>query len=126
MKLSEARTIVGKMVSWLMVNQGIISPGDEQWPDPITEDLLTLLKANRLVERANERDDIRCKAQIEKTGKAIGHRTMTVADRGIAALYVAANFKPDNPALGPVDTLAYHNGGAVICITHNIKDDEDE
>lgn len=123
MKLNEARTIVGKMIGWAMVNQGIISPGDENFPNPITEDLMTLLRANRIIERANERADLRGKAQIEKTGKATVRRSMTIADRGIAALYVAANFRPDNPTLGPVDTLAYHNGAAVVCITHNIKDE---
>jgi len=107
MKLSEAKRILGKMVLWSMITQGI--EPDEK-PEPITEDLQTLLTANRMVEKANERS----RKRVEKLGKGSRSVSMTIADRGIAALYVAANFTGDNP--DNADILAKHKDNLVFCL----------
>lgn len=96
MKLTEARQIVGKMVGWLMLSQGIPV---EPTPGIITENLSTLLKANKLVEAANKYNK---------------KKQMVIADRGIAALFVAANFSGDNPETA--DILAIHQTNIVVCL----------
>jgi hypothetical protein len=115
MKVSEAKQIVAKMINWSMLGQGV--PLDK-WPDPITENLQTLLRANRIVEQANQRSKKRMKKRMEE-GKLSGSRKihMTIADRGIAALYVAANFQGDDPE--HADILAMHGSSCVICLDKN-------
>jgi len=101
MKISEARKIVSKLSRWFMFSQGITT----EKPEPITEDLKTLIKAMDIVKRCN-------KKAMAKTGKHTIQTTM--ADRGIAALYVAANFTGDNPDTAEV--LAIHGKNMVFCI----------
>lgn len=96
MKLSDARRIVSKMVSWSMLSQGIPV---EPVPGEITENLHTLLKANKLVEAANKRNK---------------KKQMVIAERGIAALFVAANFSGDDPETA--DILAMHQTNIVVCL----------
>jgi hypothetical protein len=116
MKISEARKIVGKMVLWSMITQGI---EPEEKPEPLTEDLQTLLKANRVVEKANDRSRKRVQNILSEKGQWKGRRSisMTIADRGIAALYVAANFKGDHPT--NADILAKHNDNLVFCLSQS-------
>ena len=112
MKISEAREIVGKMIYRAMRSQGIEL--DEK-PKPITEDLQTLLKANKIVEMANKR-------ALKKMGKhKIG---MTIADRGIAALYVAIHFAGDNPR--KADFLSMYENNIVVCLDSNYIQNEEE
>lgn len=119
MKLQEARKIVSKMIGWTMVNQGVISEGDEKYPKPITEDLETLLLANKIVDSANKRNSAYADKQLKQKGKSSTRRVyMTIADRGIAALYVAANFEGDDIRMKQADTLAYHQGNIILCVKY--------
>ena len=121
MKLSEAKKIVGKMVQWTMLSQGITL---NEKPDQITEDLATLLKANHMVVKSRERSNKRIDKIVAEKGKWKGRRSipMTIADRGIAALYVAANFQGDKPATA--DCLAMHNDNVVFCLYQRMLGDE--
>lgn len=121
MKLEEAQKIVSKMIGWSMVSNGIISEEDDNYPEPITESLETLIEANRLVERENER-------QKELSSNGSRKISMTIADRGIAALYVAANFDPNDLRLEQADILAYHEGAAVLCVNYEscFSDNEED
>jgi hypothetical protein len=127
MKISEAKAIVGKMVRWTMISQGIDL---HDMPDRITEDLPTLLKANRIIQQANKRADARVKKIVAEKGSWKGSRkiSMTIADRGIAALYVAANFQGD-PS-DKADILACHEDSLVFCLSKqmmsNNEEEEDE
>lgn len=73
-------------------------------------------------------DDIEMK--IKGTGDIEGRRyvSMTHADRGIAALYVAANFQGD-PS-DKADILAAHGDSLVFCLSKrmmsNNEEEEDE
>lgn len=119
MKLKEARSIVSKMIGWIMVNQGVISKGDEKYPEPITEDLETLLMANKIVDRANKKNKAYADKQFKEKGKSRTRRVhMTIADRGIAALYVAANFEGNDIRFTEADTLAYHQGNVILCVKY--------
>jgi hypothetical protein len=113
MNIKEARAIVGKMTHWTILSQGIEL---NERPGQITEDLPTLLKANRMVEKANERSKKRIDKIVAEKGSWKGKRSisMTIADRGIAALYVAASFEGDNPETA--DVLAMHNSNIVLCL----------
>lgn len=68
------------MVQWSMMSQGV--PLDKT-PEPITEDLITLLKANRIVEKSRERSRKRIDKIIAEKGSWKGKRSvpMTIADR---------------------------------------------
>lgn len=117
MKISEARKIVGKMVQWSMLAQGIEL---DNVPEKITEDLPTLLKANRILEKYNERSKKRFVKIVAEKGIRKGRLIilLTLEDRQIAALYVAANFSGDA-------VLAMHNKNIVICLKEqNLKDKE--
>lgn len=123
MKIEEARAIVGKMVLWLMIANGV---EPKQRPGKITEDLQTLLRANRMVEAAKKRASKRIDKIVAEKGAWKGRRSMpmTIADRGIAALYVAANFPGDNPKTANV--LAMHGDNIVFCLDKNTLGGEDE
>lgn len=125
MTVKEAKEIVGKMVLWSMLSQGV--PLEEK-PEQITEDLQTLLKANKIVEAANKRSQERIDKIVKEKGGWRGkrHVQMTIADRGIAALYVAANFPGDDPR--NADILAMHKSNVVMCLNSTLlqsNDDED-
>lgn len=116
MKIKEARAIVAKMVKWSMLSQGI----DIETPDLITEDLQSLLKANRIVEKSNERSKKRIDKIVAEKGSWKGSRSvqMTIADRGIAAIYVAANFQGDKPETAEI--LSEHDGNIVLCLNKSM------
>jgi len=113
MKISEAKAIVGKMIRWSMLSIGV----DVEMPEPITEDLETLLKANKIVERANKRSRLRSEKTLKTNGMSGRTVSMTLDPRGIAALYVAANFHGDSPSTA--DILATHQNNIVFCINKN-------
>ncbi len=104
MKLKEAKEIVGKMVLWVMMAKGL---EPKETPQPITEDLKTLLKANDIVEKHNK------KLWGASTTK---QKTicMVLDERGIAAVYVAANFT--GTSAQEVDVLAMHEQNIVLCL----------
>lgn len=109
MKLKQAQDIVAKMVLWTMRANGITP---KEIPQPITEDLKTLIRANDIVDKYNK---IPAKEGKSKTIH------MTLADRGIAAIYVAANFQ--GTTTDEVQVLAEHNNNIVICLNKNeLKD----
>lgn len=114
------------MTKWTMISQGI----ECETPELITEDLKTLLKANEIVERANKRSSDRINKIVAEKGSWKGRRyvSMTHADRGIAALYVAANYQGD-PS-DKADILACHGDSLVFCLSKrmmsNNEEEEDE
>lgn len=119
MKINEAITIVSNMIGWIMVNQGIISEGDKNYPNPITESLETLLMANKIVDRANKKNKAYATKQLKEKGKSKTRKVyMTIDDRCIAALYVAANFEGDDIRMKKADTLAYHQGNVLLCVKY--------
>lgn len=122
MKIKQAREIVGKMINWSMMGQGIDLP---KRPEKITESLTDLIKANKMVEKANKRSHDRIDKIVKEKGswKGSRHISMTIADRGIAALYVAANFPGDSPATA--DVLGMHNSNIVVCLNKNYLQEED-
>ena len=123
MNIKEARKIVGKMVQWTMIANGV--PISET-PELITEDLPTLLKANNLVKRANKISQTRISKIVKEKGSWSGTRkmSMTIADRGIAALYVAANFTADN--VTEADVIAQHGNAVVYVFDKRTIDNEQE
>lgn len=122
MDIKQAREIVGKMISWSMMAQGIELP---KRPGKITETLSELIKANKMVEKANKRSQDRIDKIVKEKGSWSGKRSiqMTIADRGIAALYVAANFHGDRPATA--DVLGMHGRNIVVCLDKNFLQEED-
>ena len=122
MNIKQAREIVGKMISWSMMAQGIELP---KKPEKITETLTELIKANKMVEKANKRSHDRIDKIIKEKGSWNGKRSVqtTIADRGIAALYVAANFHGDRPATA--DVLGMHGRNIVVCLDKNFLQEED-
>lgn len=122
MNIKEARQIVKKMVLWTMIANGVTV---NETPELITEDLPVLLKANRMVEAYKKRSDKRIAKVIEQKGEWRGRslRPMTIADRGIAALYVAANFQGDNP--NSADVLAQQGNNIVFVLDKRYLKDEE-
>jgi hypothetical protein len=116
MSLSEAMKIVQKMCAWSMMAQGV-PVGKE--PEPITEDLQTLLSANRKVKKAKQKiiKEIRKNPTTPVTRKKQPIR-LTLSDRTIAALFVAANFPGNNPE--KVDILGMHLDNIVLCVDKNM------
>jgi hypothetical protein len=112
MSLSEAMRIVQKMSAWSMMAQGV-PVGKE--PEPITEDLQTLLSANRKVKKAKEKivKEIRKNPSPPLTRKKQPIQ-LTLPDRTIAALFVAANFPGNNTE--NIDVLSMHGDNIVLCI----------
>lgn len=114
------------MIKWTMIGQGIdINPT----PAAITEDLKTLLKANEIIERYQARQSKQREKLREQGRKSFKYKTsMTIADRGIAALYVAANFQGDPSE--KADVLAAHGDSLVFCLSKrmmsNNEEEEDE
>ena len=123
MNIKEARKIVGKMVQWTMIANGV--PIAET-PELITEDLAVLLRANRMVEAYKERSNKRIAKIIEQKGEWHGRRSvpMTISDRGIAALYVAANFYGDDPK--KADVIAQQGNKIVFVLDKRYLEDEEE
>ena len=122
MHIKQAREIVGKMINWSMMAQGVELP---KKPEKITESLTELIKANKMVEKANKRSHDRIDKIVKEKGSWKGKRSiqMTIADRGIAALYVAANFHGDRPATA--DVLGMHGNNIVVCLDKNCLQEED-
>lgn len=102
MKLEIASEMIGVCLRNGLYSQGIL---DEQPPKIKCRSLQHLLRANKTVEKDN-------KIKLKKPGQ---HSIqMTVADRGLAAMYTAMNFEggtPDEP-----NVVGYANGNYVLVI----------
>lgn len=98
MKVSEATKVIGAIIQWQMVLQGVVER------DSIKSDLdlrkyslEDLIKANKLVESNNRRKRKMQEYWRNKKGSANGiSQQMTLADRLIAGVYVALNFPATN------------------------------
>lgn len=117
MKQKDARLLIGNLVSCGLYANGII--GDK--PGKVEAELADMLKANRIIEQANKR----ARDKQQREGGTCSSQ-MTIADRGIAAMYVASAFaggSPDEPNI-----IGYANGNYVIVISerHLKKALEDE
>lgn len=105
MKRKEAKKLIGNLISCGLFANGIL----DDKPEKVTAALPDLLKANRVVERGNE-------AAQEKQRKNGGScsLSMTIADRGIAAMYTAASF--EGGSLKEPNIVGYANGNYVLVI----------
>lgn len=116
MKQIEAKELVGNLVYCGLYANGII----DDKPKNVTAKLSDLIKANRIVERANRRAQ---EKQREKGGTC--SMQMTIADRGIAAMYTAANF--EGGSLNEPNIVGYANGNYVLVIhERHFKREEEE
>lgn len=123
MTLKEAKEIVGNLVGYVMTSNGIKPPKPL---NPIKEDLITLLRANKMVKAANARAQKRIDKIVKVKGRWSGKRIipMTISDRDIASIYVAANFRGDDPK--EPDPIAIYGSNMVLCINrYLLPDDED-
>lgn len=85
MKLEEAKKLVGQMIDWAMLHEGISVN-----PEPINATLEEMCKANRIVELNN-------KKVKSKDSKRVFH--MVLDERLIAALYVAMSYTPSKESI---------------------------
>lgn len=91
MKLHEAKKIVDAIIGWGMVHQGVI----EEYPkfDLKKYSLSELIKANALVKSNNSRKRKLQEHYRNKNGRSKSISiNMTIADRGIAAIYTLMHF----------------------------------
>lgn len=102
MKIEIASAMIGDCLRNGLYSQGIL---DEKPPKIKCRSLQHLLRANKTVERVN-------KAKLKQRGPQSVQ--MTVAERGLAAMYTAMNFEggtPDEP-----NVVGYANGNYVLVI----------
>lgn len=115
MKRKDAKLLIGNLISCGLYANGII----EDKPQKVTANLPDLLKANKAVERAN-------KAATDRQRKEGGScsMSMTIADRGIAAMYTAASFV--GGSLSEPNIVGYANGNYVLVINERHFKREEE
>jgi len=89
MKISQAKEIVATMNLWQMFMMGIVDRPEKELDNKLT--IYDLLDANRKVKNwnLNQRNK-----QIENGGSC--SQQVIMADRLIAAIYVAMNYSPDS------------------------------
>lgn len=102
MKKEKAEILIGNCLRNGLYSQGII---DEQPPKISCRSLQSLLDANKLIVKSN-------KEKLSLPGKHTVH--MTIADRGLAAMYTAMNFEGGTPE--EPNIVGYANGNYVIVI----------
>lgn len=104
MELEDARTLIKNCINHAMF--GTVGLGNT--PDPFKcESLETIIEANEALKAWNESQD-----SITETGRTT---YMTIADRGIAAVFTAMHFEggtPDEP-----NVVGYANGNYVLVIS---------
>lgn len=105
MKRKEAKKLIGNLISCGLFANGIL----DDKPEEVTASLPDLLKANKAVERANAA----AREASRDTGAGCS-LSMTIADRGIAAMYTAASF--EGGSLKEPNIVGYANGNYVIVI----------
>ena len=94
--------MIGACLQNALYSQGIL---DEKPPKIKCRSLQHLLRANKALERSN-------RIKLKKSGSQT--ISMTVAERGLAAMYTAMNFEggtPDEPNI-----VGYANGNYVLVI----------
>lgn len=98
MTLKEAQQIVSAITHWQLFLQGVIDKsGINTDIDLQKYSLEDLIKANKLVNANNSRKRKLQEYWLNKNGKLKGiSQQITLADRLIAGVYTALNFKPDN------------------------------
>jgi hypothetical protein len=106
-KVSEARKILSHMVGWFFYFQGL---GNKK-PEPMSYSLEDMLKAQRLVDKAEERQ----KGRIDrKDGVRKRSASLRIDPRGIAAMYVAMNYQ-GGPSKNP-EPVAFCNDNYVFVV----------
>jgi len=105
MTLETAKKLIGNCVYCGLYANGII----DDKPERIEVSLADLMEANRLVAEANEAAE---KKQREESGTCSVQ--MTVAERGLAAMYAAANFA--GGSCEEPNIVGYANGNYVMVI----------
>jgi len=116
MTLEEAKKLIGNCVYCGLYANGII---DEK-PERIEASLADLMEANRLVAEANEAAE---EKQREEGGSC--SIQMTIAERGLAAMYTAANFA--GGSCEEPNIVGYANGNYVMVINErHLKRTEDD
>jgi len=116
MTLDEAKKLIGNCVYCGLYANGVI---DEK-PERIEASLADLMEANRLVAEANEAAE---KKQWEEGGSC--SIQMTVAERGLAAMYTAANFA--GGSCEEPNIVGYANGNYIMVIHEgHLKREETE
>ena len=114
MKLKEAKEIVGAIIEWQFVLQGIKEREDVQIFDLRKYSLNDLIKANNLVKGNNNRKRKLQEYWNKKNGKSKGISVQLIlADRLIAGVYTALNFESN----GEMQVLI--NDKAVGIVTPN-------
>ena len=112
MKTKEAKELVGYLLEWQFVCMGVKERNEiKEVRDLSKYSLHDLLKANELVEKSNNR---KRKIQSDNQAKGLPSKpitiSLTLADRVIAAIYTALNFRPD----GQMIALVNGNGVGVV------------
>lgn len=105
MKLSEARKILSDCAKWTFKHMGI----DQDAPK-MDYSLEDMIRANKIVERANKR--------VINRGKG-GTTQMVFDERGLAALYVAMSFQPCRACYA--ESVAEYDGSYVFVIRGDEK-----
>lgn len=100
MKIKEAKKIVGYIMAWQFVLMGVKERSEiiESIKDFDIKkySLLDLIKANKMVASENKRKEKLAEYHRNKGHKVNGRTVhMILADRLIAAVYVALNFEPN-------------------------------
>jgi hypothetical protein len=105
MTIEKARELIGNLVQCGLYANGVL---DEK-PANIEVSLAELMEANEIVKKAN--DEAREKQRAEGGSCSI---QMTVAERGIAAMFTAANFK--GGSLSEPNIIGYGNGNYLLVV----------
>ena len=95
MNLSTAQKTISIITRWQMYLQGVIEEKPEKLDSKIK--LSELIEANSLVEAENKRK-LNGQSEGKTEYKSISIQ-MTIADRLIAAVYVAMNYPPNSEAI---------------------------
>lgn len=115
MKLEEAQKLIGYIVKWQFILNGVFKREDLKETIDLTKySLLDLIKANNLVKGNNTRKEKMQRYHSEKGHKQKGISiSMVLSDRSIAAVYTALHFS----ANGEMVTLI--NDIGVGCVKAN-------
>jgi hypothetical protein len=105
MEFIKARILIKNCINHAMY--GTVGLGDQPPPHFECESLKDILEANDVIEKWNNSEDSKT-----EEGRS---RLMTIADRGIAAVFTAMHFEggtPDEPNI-----VGYANGNYVLVIS---------
>lgn len=112
MKLAEARQVIGYIINWGFVLQGVIERDEVKLDHSIKDlSLEDLIKANKMVKSANDR-----KRKLQEYNRGQGRNVkgvsinMTLDDRLIASVYTALHY----PVGNEITTLINDRAVAVV------------